>query len=481
MQIPCPICEGGAPGPAGNRPGRDFCYYGDRMGKINFANLKKTAYYLKRNGIKSTLGALRERLAEGRQPEYRREPLSRETLQLQREQSETGFSQLMFSIVVPAYRTPEPFLREMLESVISQTYPRWELILADASGDDSVKSVALTYEDSRIRYYRLSRNGGIAENTNEGISLAEGDYVVLLDHDDVLTENALYEMASAIEESRKNNIKLQMLYSDEDKCNGDGTKFYEPHFKEKFNLDLLLSNNYICHLLVMKRELIQDLKLRKEYDGAQDFDLVLRASDRLMEDEREVVHIPLVLYHWRCHATSTAENPRSKLYAYEAGRRAVQDFADRHGWRAKATDTEHVGFYCLKYEGNVLDERKDVGALGGRLTAGRKTAGGRMNDRGECIYSGLPVSFSGYMHRAVLQQDAEVLDIRNLELRSSLRDLFREVMGVDYATLPGTEIFDVSKLPEGTDYIEASVRLCKVLRERGYRLLYLPERTRKLS
>ena len=104
-----------------------------------------------------------------------------------------------------------------------------------------------------------------------------------------------------------------------------------------------------------------------------------------------------------------------------------------------------------------------------------------MTDRGECIYSGLPVSFSGYMHRAVLQQDAEVLDIRNLELRSSLRDLFREVMGVDYTTLPGTEIFDVSKLPEGTDYIEASVSLWKLLRELGYRLLFLPERTRKLS
>ena len=451
------------------------------MRKINFANVKKTAYYLKRNGVVSTISAVRERLATGKQPEYQWVPVLRETLEQQREQAEGGFSQLLFSIVVPAYHTPEPFLREMLESVIRQTYVNWELILADASEDDSVKSVAETYREPRIKYFPLNGNGGISQNTNEGISRAEGDYIVLLDHDDLLTENALYEVASTIEESRRHGITLQLLYSDEDKCNGEGTSFYEPHFKEKFNLDLLLSNNYVCHLLVMKRELMQDLKLRREYDGAQDFDLVLRAADRLMENENMIAHLPLVLYHWRCHSSSTAENPQSKLYAYEAGRRAVQDFADRRGWKVKVKDTEHLGFYRVEYEGNLLEQRQDIGAVGGRLIAGRKTVGGRMDGNGECIYGSLPVSYSGYMHRAVLQQDAEVLDIRNLELRGSLRQLFAEVLGVEYVSLPGTEIFDASKLPDHTNYIEASIKLCRALRERGYRLLYLPERIRRIS
>lgn len=451
------------------------------MGKIKFANLKKTIYYLRRNGIKSTLNAVKERLDGEKQLDYCREPVSRETLQMQREQTEAGFSQILFSIVVPAYRTPETFLREMLESVISQSYTRWELIVADASEDDCVKSVVETYRDARIRYRRLSGNNGIAENTNEGISLTVGDYVALLDHDDVLTENALFEAAALIEESRKHGTTLQMLYSDEDKCNGDMTNFYEPHFKEKFNLDLLLSNNYICHLLVIKRELMQSLMLRREYDGAQDFDLVLRAAERLMGNENEIAHIPMVLYHWRCHSSSTAENPRSKMYAYEAGRRAVQDFADRMGWKARATDTEHLGFYRLEYEENLFAVREDIGAVGGRLISRNKIAGGRMSGDGKIFYDGLPASYSGYMHRAVLQQDAEALDIRNLELRSTLRDLFSEVLGVAYITLPGTEIFDASKLPENMDYIRASLELCKAIRERGYRLLYLPERTQNIS
>lgn len=450
------------------------------MGKINLANLKKTIYYLKRNGIKSAVNAVRESLDAGSGEDYVFTPASPEMLRFQREQAASGFSKLLFSIVVPAYRTPGVYLREMLESVIRQTYPGWELILADASGDDSVRRIAETYQDSRIKYHRLEANKGIAENTNEGIACAAGDYVGLLDHDDVLTENALFEMAAAIEEGRKQGIELQLLYSDEDKCDGGATRFYEPNIKEKFNLDLLLSNNYICHFLVMKRELIQELKLRKEYEGAQDFDLVLRAAGRLQGHEEKIVHVPMVLYHWRCHSSSTAENPQSKRYAYDAGRRAVQDFADCRGWKAIARDTEHLGFYRLEYQGNPLEIRQELGALGGRVVSRGKIVGGRMNDEGEALYGGLPVSYSGYLHRAALQQDAETLDIRNLELRSSLRELFAEILGVPYVTLPGTETFDASTLPAETDCREASLRLARALRERGYLLLYLPERIRRL-
>lgn len=431
------------------------------MGKINFANLKKAAYYFRRNGLRSTLRAAAERLQEAGQPVYRWEPLPAEEAERQRERSAAGFSELTFSIVVPAYRTPERYLRELIESVRRQTYPGWELILADASGDDSVERVVRGCADGRIRYCRLSGNGGIAENTNRGLELATGDYAGLLDHDDLLAENALYEMADRIErEKQKGNI-LQMLYSDEDKCSGEGDLYYDPNRKEDFNPDLLLSNNYICHFLVMKRELMQSLSLRKEYEGAQDYDLVLRAAFALSGQEEKIAHIDKVLYHWRCHTSSTAENPQSKLYAYEAGRRAVQDFADRKGWNAKAEDTEHLGFYRLAYQGDIFAMRPELGAVGGPVVRKGKIVGGRMSGTGKIFYQGLPVSYSGYLHRAALHQQAEALDIRNMEVREELRELYE-------ACAEG----------EG-DEIEKSLRLSRAVRGAGYTLLYLPEKREK--
>ena len=178
------------------------------MGKFSIANLKKTAYYLKRNGFRKTLGAVAERLGGDGQPDYEWIPVSSQVLEKQREEA-AGFSGVKFSVVVPAYRTPERYLREMLESLIRQSFPCWELILADATEDDSVKSVAESYKDARIRYHRLPSNNGIAENTNVGIGLAEGDYIGLLDHDDVLTENALFEMAAAVRQAMEQGICLE--------------------------------------------------------------------------------------------------------------------------------------------------------------------------------------------------------------------------------------------------------------------------------
>ncbi|MCM1188906.1 MAG: glycosyltransferase [bacterium] len=450
------------------------------MGKISIANLKKTIYYLRRNGLTKTVCAAGERLRGTGEKDYRWEPVPKEILESQREQA-AELSRVRFSIVVPAYRTPPEYLAKMLESVLSQTYPNWELLLTDATEDDSVKTVVDSFGDCRVRYCRLPKNNGIAENTNAGIELAEGDYIALLDHDDMLTENALFEMASAVEKARGQGTELQLMYSDEDKCDGGGKNYYDPHRKEKFNLDLLLSNNYICHFMAMKRELMQELRLRQEYDGAQDYDLALRAAGRLMEREEEIAHIPLVLYHWRSHSLSTAENPQSKRYAYDAGRRAVQAFADARGWKAKVTDTEHLGFYRLEYAENPLKMRADLGAAGGRLVAGGRITGGRMTKDGQAPDKGLPVSFSGYMHRAVLQQDAEALDIRNMEVREELYGLFEETLGAPYVTVPGTGVFDASSLPEGTDYIEESRKISSALRQKGYRLLFIPELTRNTA
>ena len=231
----------------------------------------------------------------------------------------------------------------------------------------------------------------------------------------------------------------------------------------------------------MKTELIRKLKFRREFDGAQDHDLALRAvasilGDKLTGGEGAILHIPKVLYHWRCHNGSTAENPWSKSYAYDAGRRAVQSFVEKQGWKAKAVDMAHPGFYRLEYEETPLKTREDLGAVGGRLKCKGRVAGGRMTAQGKVLYEGLPANYSGYLHRAVLQQDAEALDIRNLKLRDSAKNLFEKITHVPYTVLPGTEKFDASTLPEGTDPVEVSLRLSKALREQGYRLLYLPER-----
>lgn len=448
------------------------------MGKINRANLKKTVYYLKRNGMKKTLAAVRERLDKGAQSQYRYEPPTEQELDRQKGTAEQEGYTVSFSIVVPAYRTPEKYLREMLDSVCSQSYERWELLVVDATEGQEVRRVVeeTGERESRVRYLRLSRNDGISENTNVGIRQAQNEYIGLLDHDDILEKNALFEMAARIEQAGRNGIRLKMLYSDEDKCSGDRSLYYEPNFKEDFNLDLLLTNNYICHFMVLERSLMQELLMRREFEGSQDFDLALRAAGRLLSEKECIAHVPKVLYHWRCHTSSTAENPQSKLYAYDAGRRAVQDFLDSRNWKGSVRDTAHLGFYEVVYEGSPLAVREDLGAVGGRLVHRGRIVGGRISETGEIYYEGLPVSYSGYMHRAALAQDAEVLDIRNLEVREACRGDFKRLTGVPYATLPGTEIFDASTLPENTDLAALSIRVCRELRRQGYRLLYLPER-----
>ena len=430
------------------------------MGRINLANFKKTTYYLKRNGLKKTVYAVLERLEERKQPPYHFEPVGEEVLAAQRREILAAPEKFVttFSILVPTYRTKEEYLREMIESLLNQTYPHWELILADATPDESVARIACTYteRDGRIRYVKLPENAGIAENTNQALPYVTGDYVGLLDHDDVLTQDALYEMAVQIVKAKETGKELQMLYSDEDKCNGDRTEYYEPHFKEKFNLDLLLSNNYICHFLVMKRELIQELRFRAAYDGAQDFDLVLRAAAKLMDREEEIVHVPKVLYHWRCHTGSTAENPQSKLYAYEAGKRAVQDFVDRAGWDAVAEDTPHVGFYQVEYCKDIFEVRPDVVAVGGPIVKRNRIVGGRMDGAGTVIYQNLPVHYSGYMHRAVLHQDAEAVDVRNMRVRPEYEAQL-EMMRRQGETMAN------------------SVNFSKMLRAQGGRIVYLPQ------
>lgn len=451
------------------------------MGALNKANIKKTIYYLQRNGLKNTWHAVRERMDQAKQTPYAYEAPSADILLAQQKQVEEAahlYEAIDFSIVVPLYRTKPEFLQALVESLRAQTYPYWELVLADATEDDSVELIVKTFPSTdAIRYVHLSANEGISANTNAALPYATKHYIGLLDHDDLLTPDALYEMAEVIRKAKEQGNDLYMVYSDEDKCNWDATEYYEPHYKEDFNYDLILSNNYICHFLVMKREFMQGLGFRPAYDGAQDYDLVLRAVASLgisSTPERETLigHVPKVLYHWRCHAASTAENPRSKEYAYEAGKRALQDYMDSCGIAGVARSLKHVGFYGIKYDRDVLNARADVGIVGGAVVRKGQIASGRMDETGAVFYEGLDVHYSGYLHRAVLTQSAEVVDIRCMTVREELWDLFREVTGVNYQEQPVGGIFDVALLPEGADYRELSIKLCAAVRAQGYRILW---------
>lgn len=243
-----------------------------------------------------------------------------------------------FSIVIPLYRTPEVFLDALVESVRGQTYPNWELCLSDGSGKDSpLKDYleVLQRKDSRIKVVSHDRQLRISENTNAAIGIAEGDFIVFADHDDLLVADSLFECAAALNENRE----IEMIYTDEDKVSMDGKEFFQPHFKSDYNPDLLRTNNYICHLCVVKRGLVERSGLlRPEFDGSQDFDFVLRCTENT--DEKKIHHIPRILYHWRTHQGSTAENPESKMYAFDAGMRAIQAHYDRTGIRARAAFTD---------------------------------------------------------------------------------------------------------------------------------------------
>ena len=505
------------------------------MAKI-FSLMSRLNGEIKKNGVINTYYKVKEKRAKNLELQnYDVERLaqlpSKEELEAQKKRN--FVKDVTFSIVVPTYHTPELFLRQMIESVLGQTFCRVELCIADGSQEDNVENIVMEYarNDERVKYRRLEENKGISDNTNEGLKMAAGDYIGLLDHDDLLEPHALYEMRMALAKYPD----AEVLYSDEDKVTFDLKHYFEPHYKPDFNPDLLRSNNYICHFLVIKRELIEKIGgFQSAYDGAQDFDLVLR----LTEAAKQVVHIPKILYHWRSHEASTAANPMSKLYAYEAGRRAVEDHLKRCKESGVVTDTRFYGFYQTNYEifeemsvnlvlfsckgenpkkilnnfsrnlhrqkvGNVIyydngfnkfvifpqNKKMDgevlifaeagvsgvsenglmqlavncyrdgIGMAGGRILSGKgELLYGRMepDENGvlEHADAGLPRGFTGYFHKAILQQNTEGVSHRLFAVR---RELFEEWK------------------PEGEcSAEEMMLQLCEFVKEKGYRISYVP-------
>ena len=429
--------------------------------------------YLKRNGTSQTWFAVLEHaqqltgdLRYGRN--LAKERTGREELEAQRRDAKAG---VKVSVLVPVYEPQPEYLLQMAESVLDQTFGNFELILADGSPAQALTAVRLSKENERIRYLRGIPGGGISENSNTALSASEGEVIVLLDQDDLLEPDALYRMAECFDSG------YDVVYTDEDKYVTGTKRYISPYRKRGYNKDLLLSNNYICHLFGVRKEIaVKAGGFNKKYDGAQDHDLILRCCDIAGEDK--IAHIPRILYHWRIHAGSTAGNPMAKVYAYESGKRAVRDFLKGKGIDVSVLDTAHRGFFRVVYEGTVPKEsytlfvdgrlkpltkdyeeilssylaREDIGIVGARIIGSNKRiicSGYERNALGkiESLFHGEDFRLPGYMNTAELVMDTEAVSRHACIVRNELLSCM-----------------------EGNSY-----RICEKIRARGYRVVIDPK------
>ena len=396
------------------------------------------------------------------------------------------------SIIVPAYETKTEFLEQLIVSLEEQSYENWELCIADASSSDIVEKVVreriTKYEREKpnycIRYLRLSKNAGISENTNEGLKLATGSYIGFMDHDDVLEKNALYEVVQCINQFPQADV----IYSDEDKVSYDLKHHTQPHFKPDFNLELLRDNNHICHFLVVSRTLLEKVGgFRKEFDGSQDYDFVLRC----VEQAKQVKHIPKILYHWRMHSASTAGDSDSKTYTFDAGQKALEEHFKRLGIEAEVQKRIEVGCFHIKYKDGqpyrqedfilLLPEgvvpcgddwreelysdcsQKRVGIVAGKTidTHGKIRQNGYIFDvEGNLrpAFCGLNAKYKGYCRRAVLAQEMGAV---SFEFALIKKEAYDKVGGFD------------TSLPH--PYMELD--FCLRLQKAGYAVIQAPSVT----
>lgn len=251
----------------------------------------------------------------------------------------------LISFIVPTYNVSRVLLVECLDSLLNQSYKNFEVCIADDHSTSSetievLKEYEKKYSNVSVVYRK--KNGMISEASNSAIGVSRGEFIALVDNDDVVERDALYYVVEAL----NNNKKLDMIYSDEDKIDMRG-KYMEPHFKPDYSPDTLMGVNYICHLCVLRKSLVDSLGgFRKEYDGSQDYDLFLR----VVEKTNNIYHIEKILYHWRQTATSTAGYLGNKSYAYQAGKKALEDSLKRRGISGTVMDNLRVSTYLVKYE-----------------------------------------------------------------------------------------------------------------------------------
>ena len=408
------------------------------LSKVNPTSIRKGIRYIQRGGLSSISDKVLD-YSERAVDEY--DTLFRKEQEAKRaEDHPLDFSYTpLISVAVPTYNTPVDTLTEMLESLKTQYYPNWELCIADGSSEGNPCIDVLeryAKEDGRIKLMRLDKNYGISGNTNKALSLATGEYVALLDHDDFLEPDALYEIVKELQIERHD-----VLYTDEDKFDDEKKVFMDPHYKPDFNYDLLLCCNYITHFFVVKREISEKAGgLDSRYDGSQDYEFILKCTERASS----VFHIRKILYHWRIIAGSTAMDPTNKLYCFEAGRSAVEAHLLRRGIEAKVTLAPNCwGYYHSTYpfqralttivlgkEGNrelYLDEEVLYLPRGEDLVA-------RLNDA---------VSHAAYDHILILEEgiypaDGKAVDeLRSLVSRKDVAVAFPKITHDDKLLIAG--------------------------------------------
>ncbi len=321
-----------------NMPGLDasFTTWGKVAEFLTNSPIRRTARFVKNNGIKNIFGKYNSKI-NGEKDAYDiwRDVNMPTNADYTKQRVEKFDYNPLVSISIPLYNTPMEFFEPLMKSIMNQTYSNFELCLADGSDDDRLgRYISEHYpDDNRINYVHLEENFGIAGNTNKALEMAMGEYVMLTDHDDLLEISALYEIVKVL------NVdpSIDIIYTDEDLVDASGMIFSNYRFKSDFNLEMLRHLNYICHIFFVRKSIMDEVGgFREEYDGAQDFDMILRC----VEKTNKIYHIPKVLYHWRAHEDSTAGNVDSKQYAIDASVNALKAHYDRVGIDAEVEATD---------------------------------------------------------------------------------------------------------------------------------------------
>lgn len=357
----------------------------------------------------------------------------------------------MFSILMSVCEPDRKKLEESVISVLGQTYGNLELIVADSSLTNVARDTLAEYQDDRIRYCRLRQPEGPSAELNAAARKAAGDYVAVLEYGDLLTADALYEIACAVMETG-----AEIIYTDEDHCDMAGKRFFEPVFKPDFNKDYLFANNYTRHLLTIRRELFLAMRLRSRFDGAHDYDMILRAP------KSGIYHVPRVLYHAR-----GIRQPALRLRTGEACRAALEDYFRERGIRARVTPGRKEGFLKVEYLPDIFTARKEVGVVGGKVLDRRhRVIGGMMDEDGNVFFEGLDELEEGPGCAAMTMQDAHAVDVRCMKIRRELYSVYKEIFGYPYES---------HILNRQTGLKEKSIDFCDRVRSLGYLIVWDPE------
>ena len=472
--------------------------------------LEKIKWYKKVYGTRKTFRYLKNKVLHGYMDDYprwhKKHEITEKELAVQRA-AHFGYEPLI-SIVVPLYKTPIQYLDALVKSVQNQTYGNWELCLSEGSGKSESDNDAngavqsplramlghLQGADPRIRVVTSDVPLGISDNTNKALEIAKGDYIAFADHDDLLAPNALYENVKLINECPD----AQIIYSDEDKVDGKGKRYFMPHFKPDYNLEMLRARNYFCHLVVVSRKLIDQIGgLDSDFDGAHDHDFVFRCVEALQMSTQQIRHIQKILYHWRAYGQSTAEGTENKDYANDAGFRVRRAHFERLGIPVELEPVRYAGAtypdMCrVKYQVNedrkdefvlfkgdevqiISDDpfidmmgycsQNDVGAVGAKIYAADGSvdhAGGLMREDGTMCdaFQGLLSDDPGYFGRAIIAQDTSAVSGMCWMVKKSVLE---EIGEEDYLRKIGSELSQ-----------QDVTEICIKIREAGYRIVFDP-------